>query len=374
MPRPWRMHEHDGPGPHCGPDFHGMHHHDLHARMHEARMRHHRRHPPPRMQRFLFFSFGAAILLATLVSSMLFRIFVDPAAARDASGHGTPLFPLCIAATGLWLLSGFLSRRLTMPLRALGRVADELGEGRLDSRVKLPHRGTREVVELAHAFNTMAERISSQLEGQKDLLSAVSHELRTPLARLRVLVEMAREKGSDNELVLRMEQEIADMDALVGELLASARIETGALQKTRLGVADVLAPLRSDASLVGVDVRDETAGAQLDADPTLLARALRILLDNARKYGGKQVILHARAEANQVVFEVEDDGPGFPEADLPRALEPFARGRDAKEQHPGVGLGLYLVRRIAEAHGGHASARNNATRGATVGFSVRAAS
>ena len=120
-----------------------------------------------------------------------------------------------------------------------------------------------------------------------------------------------------------------------------------------------------------IDVAIDDGARSVHADATLLSRALAILLDNARKHGGAHVRVRAWRESAHVVFSVEDDGSGFDPADLPRVFEPFARGHgQAPDERHGVGLGLYLVRRIARAHGGDAFAENRSEGGARIRFTV----
>ena len=108
--------------------------------------------------------------------------------------------------------------------------------------------------------------------------------------------------------------------------------------------------------------------AELEADPTLLARALANLLDNAARHGGGATSLQVETDPSEVRFVVEDAGPGIPEHVLPRVFDSFVRGERGGASS--LGLGLALVRRIALAHGGRAFAENRHQGGARVGFSV----
>jgi signal transduction histidine kinase len=227
------------------------------------------------------------------------------------------------------------------------------------------------VAELATAFNDMAGRIQAQMHEQRELLGSVSHELRTPLARLRVLLAIQQERSGDSELLAKFEREIVEMDALVGELLAEARIQAGALTKRPLDLADMV---RECSERLGLTLEQVDVCDGVSADATLISRAITLLLDNASKHGGQHIRVHAQRSADFVRIQVEDDGRGFDAADLPQLFAPFARGRSAAlDERGGVGLGLYLVRRIAEAHGGTAFAENRESGGARVGFSLRIA-
>jgi K+-sensing histidine kinase KdpD len=186
-----------------------------------------------------------------------------------------------------------------------------------------------------------------------------------------VLVGLAQESGTSAELVAKLEREIVEMDALVGELLAGARVDAGALVKRRLDVDDLTRECIERLGLSGVTVEIAQEARSVLADATLLSRALAVLLDNAHKHGGPQIAVRVSREQDHVRFAVEDDGPGLDAVDLPKLFTPFARGRgQAPDEQRGVGLGLYLVRRIAEAHAGEVFAENRAQGGARVGFTL----
>lgn len=273
---------------------------------------------------------------------------------------GTPvqiILALAAMALVLWVASGVAARRIARPLRELARVARELGEGKLESRASIRHGQTGEIGELARVMNDMAARIEAQLRDQRALLAAVSHELRTPLARVRIVVETAREQGATPETFDALEKEAIEMDALVGDLLAGARIDFSALSKRRLDVRELCLRAIEAAAAGDISFEAGAAAGELEGDATLLTRALVGLVDNARKHGGPDILLRVRDEGGHVVFEVADDGPGIPAGEAERIFEPFYRGasNDGRVVR-GVGLGLALVRRIAELHGGTASA------------------
>jgi two-component system OmpR family sensor kinase len=317
-----------------------------------------------RLRHQLFLSFGLSIMMtmmsAGFVSMVMWRTHAP-----------TPIWRLLtLAAAGcvLWIVSGALAHRLAWPLWELSRAVKDFGAGKLDRRAQLPQRSPLEVAELAGSFNDMAGRIQALVNGQRELMGAVSHELRTPLARLRVLVALLQERAGDPALVAKFEREILEMDALVGELLAEARITAGALTLRPLDLADVI---HECAERLGIALAHVEVAAQATGDPTLISRAITIVLDNAVKHGGRSVRCYVNQRANAVRISVEDDGPGFDPADLPKLFAAFARGRGAEaDENRGVGLGLYLVRRIAEAHGGSVFAENVQGGGARVGFEL----
>lgn len=329
----------------------------------ELRREPHGRHRK-RLRHQLFLSFGFAILI-TMLSAAAVSMFFWRTHAPSVLVRVLVFFA---AGNVLWMFSGVLAHRLAWPLWELTRTVKSFGAGKLDSRVQLPRRSPREVEELASSFNDMAARVEALVHGQRELLGAVSHELRTPLARLRVLVALLQDRAGDAGLVAKFEREIIEMDALVGELLAEARIAAGALTMRSLDLADVVTEC---AERLGLPLDGPMVSGRISGDATLVSRAITLLLDNARKHGGKSVRVHASPEGSLLQVCVDDDGPGFDPGDLPNVFTAFARGRGAAaDEKQGVGLGLYLVRRIAEAHGGRAFAENLAGGGARVGLSL----
>jgi signal transduction histidine kinase len=280
---------------------------------------------------------------------------------------------LVVACGTLWAAAGLIARRLGRPLWQVARVAADIGNGRLESRVRL-HRHHRrdEIGMLAEAINDMATRIEKQLKDQRELLAAVSHELRTPLGHARVLLEMLRDgKAPSGKTVDELEREIMEIDDLVGELLASSRLSFDTLSYTKLEALDVAARAleRVGLSLDLLSSDQESIG--FEGDATLLGRALANLLENAKRHGGGVSRVRIDATDQDVSFVVEDRGPGFTDAERDKVFDAFYRGdHRAGAAHGSLGLGLSLVRRIAVAHGGRAWAENREGGGARVGMRI----
>jgi signal transduction histidine kinase len=248
-------------------------------------------------------------------------------------------------AAGAWPVV----RRLTRRLEALKRGVEAFGAGALHQRV--PEDGRDEVAALAGSFNRAATRIEALLRSHQSLLANASHELRSPLARLKMAVSMLDEAAPAQQAALKREihTDIAELDALVEEVLLASRLDAQAAMDLSQPVA--LLPLAAEeAARVGAQANGDDLQAR--GDERLLRRALRNLLENARRYGGDEVEVAVQRSGAQVQLAVSDRGPGVPEAMRERIFEPFFRLPGHAEREGGVGLGLSLVRQIAERHGG----------------------
>jgi two-component system, OmpR family, sensor kinase len=272
----------------------------------------------------------------------------------------------------IWAATGKLAYHITRPLQDLTRVTRELGEGKLESRVRLGHHHRGEVGILAESINEMAKRIERQMRDQRELLAGVSHEIRSPLARLRVLAELLQSGTTSPGLHAKIEREVAEIDDLVGKLLASSRLDFGALDLQLLCARDVALRALERAGLAPTLLLDTSQEATIRGDATLLARALGNFLENAEHHAGGVEALTLRADQACVHFDVIDAGPGLSPDALAHGFDPFFRGTsDGQASSRGaLGLGLSLVQRIARAHRGEASIENRTGTGAIVTLSL----
>jgi signal transduction histidine kinase len=284
---------------------------------------------------------------------------------------------LAAVLVALWLLSWPLAAHLARPLQRMAAAADALGGGDLSVRiaprdVQRRHRRRMrhdEIGRLAESFNRMADNLQRLVQGHKQLLADVSHELRSPLARLRLALELARgAQGAEQAAYLESLERQADaMEELIGELLFHARLDEApyALHAEPLELdallREALAAQRPEADAKALVLRHHVPAGMgpLRADSGLLRRALANALRNAVAYSphGGAVDVTVRREAGRVAIAVRDEGPGVPPEQLARIFEPFVRTDAARGRETGgVGLGLAIVRRCMEAHGGGATA------------------
>jgi signal transduction histidine kinase len=298
------------------------------------------------------------------------RGVLDVCVAHRSVGQPWRLGLALLAAVGvLWAASGRIARRIARPIVHLADVARDLGDGKLASRARLDWREPGEIGTLTTAVNDMAGKIEKQMHDQRELLAAVSHELRTPLGHMRVIGDLLASTGDPVHLA-QLEREVIEMDRLVGELLAGARLDFSALATTRLDAAALAATALERLHLPADRLHVEAGDRMVDADPTLLVRAIGNLVDNAERHGKGLLRLSVRSRPGHLVIEAEDAGPGFTDAELARAFEPFQRRAGAGDDGRSLGLGLSLVRRIAEAHRGSAYVRNREGGGAVVGLEL----
>lgn len=259
--------------------------------------------------------------------------------------HGLHLGLLFISiAAILALLTYPITRGITARLARLQAGVLQFGAGNLSARVKVE--GRDEVASLARSFNDSAERIEQLMRAHQLLIANCSHELRTPLARVRLGLE--RVPGTDPKASAEIARSIAELDALIGEMLLASRLD--AVQELeRSESVDLLALAAEEAAHFDLEVSGDAV--TLRGDPMLLRRLVRNLLENARVHGGGATSLRVRRAEQHACIVVEDAGAGIPEADREQIFEPFYRASTAT-QASGAGLGLSIVRQIARAHGG----------------------
>lgn len=263
---------------------------------------------------------------------------------------------LGLVAVAVALATYPIIRKLTRRLELLQRGVERWGAGDLTTRVAV--QGSDEVAFLARRFNKAAERIETLVQSHKTLLANASHELRSPLARIRMGLELMEHQSTSGAAPTHFKAEIlrnlAELDQLIDEILLASRLDAqevdlGTVESIDLSGLAAEECARVDALL---DTGDNSQTVEVQGIPKLLRRAVRNLLENARRYSDGEVEIQVRSEGGRAVVHVSDHGPGVPPAQRERIFEPFYRLPGASERDGGVGLGLALVRSIAERHGG----------------------
>ncbi len=300
----------------------------------------------------------APVAVETTAGWVTLRRDLDPGAPRERIGPLLLALLLVVVGASAWI-----AVVATRPLRATTAAMSRVAGGDLDHR--LPEAGPRELADAARAFNAMGERVAQMLEMERGLMAGISHELRTPLARLRLEVELLRDRGVPETRLAAMERDLVEVDSLIGELLESSRLSLGErkLARAPLSLEAVVHEAIARAELDGPTgaaergraVQVTGSAAELEGDADRLVRVVANLLINARKHA-PQGPIEVRMDGRTIV--VADRGPGVPEAALLRLFEPFYRVPGGAAS--GLGLGLMIAKQVVALHGGTISAKNRA--------------
>ena len=245
-------------------------------------------------------------------------------------------------------------RRLTTRLEGLQRSVQRFGEGDLAVRAPADD-GEDEVADLARRFNDAATRIEQLVRSHKSLLANASHELRSPLTRIRMSLELMGQQPNPAAKV-EISRSIAELDQLIDEILLASRLDAREADMGTMETVDLMGLAAEECARAQAEL-DIAERTDLDAltvrgVPRLLRRAIRNLLENARRYGAGEIETELSADGAHARVRVNDRGPGVPAALRERIFEPFYRLPGASEREGGVGLGLALVKSIVERHGG----------------------
>ena len=258
-----------------------------------------------------------------------------------------------------------IMRRLTLRLEALQRGVERWGAGDLSARVNTS--GRDEIAFLAERFNNASERIETLMESHKSLLANASHELRSPLARIRMSLELTPLARSSPQR-MEISRSITELDQLIDEILLASRLDAKQADAEPFESLDLTGLAAEECARTNAELSAELGGVAGDSvdtsahslmvqgSPRLLRRLIRNLLENARRYSTGDVNLALAkirvGSRTLAVITVQDRGPGVPEAQRERIFEPFYRLPGASERDGGVGLGLALVKSIAQRHNG----------------------
>lgn len=283
---------------------------------------------------------------------------------------------LGVAGTIVWI-----RRSAFQPILSTAAAMQRFGSGAKDARA--PERGAPELREMARRFNEMASSLAHQHERQMVFLAGVAHDLRNPLSALKMSTAVvAPDRPLPSEEHLRralgiVGRQVDRLERMLSDFLDTARIEAGQLElrivpsdagELARGVVDFFR-FTSETHELRLEAASEPLGFK--CDPARVEQVLNNLVSNAIKYspGGGDVRIHVRRERAHVLFSVSDQGIGIPLDEQAHLFEPFRRVRASASAIPGMGLGLYVSQRIAEAHGGRIEVTSAPGEGST--FTLR---
>ena len=299
-------------------------------------------HPPPRTE-------AAQILLPIDAKTMLSAVNLRAPPQPPVEIIAATIVAILLASVA----AVFVARRVVRPLSELARAAS-LGATSGGVVPRVPETGPEDVRAAASAFNAMTEKVAKTLESQRHLLSAVGHDLRTPITAMRINLEFV----TDDDLREGLERNLGELQDLTEQVLSAAR-GAGGEPPRNVDLSALVESLCTDLDEMGQPVTWSVhASAPISCRPNEIRRALRNLVENAVAYGGEADVKIADAPGAYEIL-VEDRGPGIPEADRQRVFEPFVRLETSRNREGGgTGLGLTLVKAIAEGHGGQITLEN----------------
>jgi two-component system sensor histidine kinase CpxA len=276
------------------------------------------------------------------------------------------LLAIIVSATVSWLLA----RAITRPVTQLRHATVSLADGKLDSRAPRSLGSRRdEFGLLARDFDAMADKLQRSARQQTELSRNISHELRSPLARMKVALEMLPEGDKRDQIAA----DIREMEALTSALLERERIKNRASNPNHEAF-DLVALVREliaafDDSGPGVIVSAAPDSLPIRADQALIKVLLQNLVDNAVKFSlddSAAVEVSVESDGELVTVSIEDDGPGIPEDQADKVLEPFVKLDPSRGHRNGYGLGLNLCQRIVQAHAGKLNIEQRQPRGTRI--------
>jgi len=288
------------------------------------------------------------IIVPIDAKSALSGVYMRPTAEWPVEIMIAALIAVVTASAG----AAFVARRVVRPLSELTSAAAKVAVG--SDTPHVAEQGPDDVRNAAAAFNTMAAKVTRTLESQRHLLSAVGHDLRTPITAMRINLEFIE----DDDLREGLMRNLDELQVLTEQVLSAAK-GAGGEKPRQVDLSALVESLCTDLDELGEPVSWAShAPAPISCRPNEIKRAVRNLVENAVAYGHKaDVRISDTSDGYEVL--VEDDGPGIPENDRQRVFEPFVRLEGSRnEATGGTGLGLTLVKAIAEGHGGAVQLEN----------------
>jgi len=254
---------------------------------------------------------------------------------------------LLLMALAIFAVVVFMVRRITQPMASLAAAAERAGRGEVVE--PLPEIGPLDIRQTTAAFNRMHDRLQRFVQDRTRMLAAMSHDLRTPITTLRLRAEFIEDEETKTKILETLEE----MQRMTEATLAFVREEAKAEATRKIDLNVLIESVVADLSDIGHDAHfTETAHITYTCRPQGIKRALRNLLENAIRYGEKASVTLIDG-GEQLLINIDDQGPGIPEGDVDRMFQPFVRLDESRsEETGGVGLGLAIARSIIRGHGG----------------------
>ncbi|MBM7582665.1 signal transduction histidine kinase [Caldicoprobacter guelmensis] len=279
-----------------------------------------------------------------------------------------------IIITASYIISGFI----TQPIKELTNVIKKMSQGYLDQRVKI--RGSKELRQLAEAFNIMSEKLENLDKARNEFVSNASHELKTPLSAIKVLTESLLHMDVDDPSIYRefledINSEIDRLNAIINDLLTLVKIDTEGeqLKQEPVDLVELV-----DSTVKGLQILAHHKNIRLETfyddhltvygDAVKLRQVVSNIVDNAIKYTpeGGRVTVEVYKGVENAVIKVSDTGIGIPAKDLPHIFERFYRVDKARSRATGgTGLGLSIAQKIVLQHGGNIRVVSEEGKGST---------
>lgn len=272
-----------------------------------------------------------------------------PNSSGPPGARGPVLVGTLVLASTLTLLSLWAAKRLAAPLTRFAEAANQFTVDGLHNQLR--EEGPLEIERAARALNDMRARIKSLVDDRTRMLAAVGHDLRTPITRLLLRAEDI----ADPSLRRQFTGDLRNLSGMIESALSFLREQTVRSEVVRTDLSSLLQAVCDNFADIGATV--DFIGplhCLVDCDPDQIARALTNLIENAVKFGHSAIVSLRSATPHTIEIQVEDNGPGIPDAEKERVFEPFYRADSARrsDERGGFGLGLSIARAIARAHGG----------------------
>ena len=266
---------------------------------------------------------------------------------------------MCVAFPILF----FLSWRITRPVKELRLAANAIALGDLKTNPKIEKQGIKELRDVGRSFNQMVTALQDLNQYQQRLLADISHELKTPLARLQLAVAIIRRRNGESSEIDRIENEIQKLNTMILDLLSLSRQQVNShLARAKFPVQQIWFDILEDAKFemnengLALEIHNHIPPSEryyINGNCQILSSAVENVIRNAKKYAETRVSVALTIHQNNLVIDIEDDGPGVPESEYEQIFRPFYRVDEARaRQTGGTGLGLAIVLNAVQQHKG----------------------